>query len=223
MSPPPPPAPDAGHIFAEPTPLGLIGLALGCAALVPIAFGAEPSPSLYATAGMFCLLFGAGCQMLAGLMSFANKNLYGGTLFTAFAFYWMINWWALDAWTESMLAAQVIAAGGTAAPVALPDPSVILAVDAASLVVFLVLTYGFGHYSKMLFVFLADIDLMFVLKVIDGARGTHDLAIGVAILTVGLGAIALWIAFALLINPVAGRNVFPVTGPMFKATPPPED
>ena len=216
----PPPALDAGHVFAEPTPLGLIGLALGCAALVPLAFGADPSPSVYATAGMFCLLFGAGCQMLAGLMSFANKNLYGGTLFTAFAFYWMINWWALGAWTDNMLAQQVIAAGGTATPVALPDPTTLLAVDVTSLVVFLVLTYGFCHYSKMLFVFLADIDLMFVLKVIDGFRGTHDLALGVAILTVGLGAIALWIAFALLINPVAGRNVFPVTGPVFKATPP---
>lgn len=207
----PPPAPDAHHFFAEPTPLGLIGLALGCAALVPIAFGAEPSASGFATAGMFCLLFGAGCQMLAGLMSFANRNLYGGTLFTAFAFYWLLNWWALDALSASMLGETV----------ALPDPATLLASDALALVVFVVLTYGFGFYSKLLFAFLLDIDLMFACKVINGALGTHALDLAVAVLTVGLAAIALWIAFAMMINPTAGRAVFPVSGPVFTPAPPP--
>ena len=38
----------------------------------------------------------------------------------------------------------------------------------------------------------------------------------------GLIAIALYISFVLLVNPEAGRAVFPVTaGPMFKPTPPP--
>ncbi len=207
----PAPAADVHHRFAEPTPLGLIGLALGCAALVPIAFGAQPSAAGFATAGMFCLLFGAGCQMLAGLMSFANRNLYGGTLFTAFAFYWLLNWWALDALSASMLGETV----------ALPDPSTLLASDVLALVVFLVLTYGFGFYSKLLFVFLLDIDLMFACKVVNGALGTHALDLGVALLTVGLAVIALWIAFAMMINPAAGRAVFPVSGPMFTATPPP--
>lgn len=207
----PPPAPDAHHLFAEPTPLGLIGLALGCAALVPIAFGAEPSASGFATAGMFCLLFGAGCQMLAGLMSFANRNLYGGTLFTAFAFYWLLNWWALDSLSASMLGETV----------ALPDPTTVLASDVLALVVFVVLTYGFGFYSRLLFAFLVDIDLMFACKVINGALGTHALDLAVASLTVGLAVIALWIAFAMMINPTAGRAVFPVSGPMFTPAPPP--
>jgi hypothetical protein len=36
-----------------------------------------------------------------------------------------------------------------------------------------------------------------------------------------LGVISLWIAFALLINPVAGRAVFAFPGPSFRATPRP--
>jgi len=82
-------------VFAEPTPMGLIGLAVGCAALTPIALGITLTPAALKTAAMFCLFFGCGCQFLAGVMSLANKNLYGGTLFTAFAFNWAMNWWIL--------------------------------------------------------------------------------------------------------------------------------
>ena len=66
-----------GLPLADPTPIGLICLAIGCAALVPIAFGAGLSPSGLKTAAMFCLLFGAGGQLVAGLGSLLNKNVYG--------------------------------------------------------------------------------------------------------------------------------------------------
>ena len=55
-------------------------------------------------------------------------NLYGGTLFTAFAFNWVFNWWVLDA-----------LAGGL-----VPDHSVLLAVDCCFLLIFAAMTYGFG-------------------------------------------------------------------------------
>jgi len=83
--------------FAGPTPLGLIGLAVGCAALTPVALGFRLTPAGLKTAAVMCLLFGAGCQLLAGLTGFANKNLCGATLFTAFAFIWTLNWWVLGA------------------------------------------------------------------------------------------------------------------------------
>src|SRR3954470_9770200 len=116
------------EVFAEPTPLGLIGLALGCAALTPIAFGHSLTPAGLKTAAMFCLLFGGGCQLLAGLMNFANKNLFGGTVLTAFSFNWILNWWSLTS-----------IAGGT-----IPDHDILLSVDVASLVIFVVITFGFG-------------------------------------------------------------------------------
>jgi succinate-acetate transporter protein len=189
------------EVFAEPTPLGLIGLAIGCAALTPIAFGFRLTPAGLRTAAVFCLLFGAGCQLLSGLMSFVNKNLYGGTLFTAFAFNWMLNWWVLESLGKGFV----------------PDPVIVHAADLASLVIFVVLTYGFGFYSKLLFAFLLDIDLLYACKAGNALAGTRALDLPIALFTVGLGVLALWIAFALLINPTAGRPLFPIAGPMFTA------
>ncbi len=189
-------------VFAEPTPMGLIGLAIGCAALTPIAFGVTLTPAALKTAAMLCLLFGGGCQFLAGVMSLANKNLYGGTLFTAFAFNWVMNWWVLNS----------IAAG------AMPDHTVLLATDSCFLLIFAAMTYGFGFFSGLLFVFLLVIDAMYLLKIAAALTGAA-LALPIAALTVALGLLALWIAFALLLNPVAGRVLwFP--GPVFRAAKP---
>jgi succinate-acetate transporter protein len=190
------------EVFAEPTSLGLIGLAIGCAALTPIAFGHGLTPAGLKTAAMFCLLFGGGCQLLAGLMNFANKNLFGGTILTAFAFNWIMNWWVLTS-----------LAGGT-----VPDHDIVLATDAISLVIFVVLTYGFGFFSSLLFAFLLDIDLLYACKVYHGVTHSTVLAQPIGVLTVILGLISLWIAFAGLLNPTAGRPVFPIPGPLFKPT-----
>src|ERR1043165_10043177 len=79
--------------YAEPTSLGLFGLAIGCAPVLPVAFGMKEAfaPEALRTTALFCLLFGGGCQFLAGLMSFGNKNMLGGTLLTTFSFNWIVN------------------------------------------------------------------------------------------------------------------------------------
>ena len=196
----------------EPTPLGLLGLAIGCAALVPIAFGQLPADPAKAammlkTAAWFCLLFGGGCQFLAGMMSLANKNTLGGTLLTTFSFNWIFNWWVLDALSQGKV----------------PDATVGLSVDVAFVVIFLVLTYAFGFFSKLLFFFLVDIDLLYLLRIAKhfaepGGAIAQVSSVGVGIATIALAALALYISFALLVNPAAGRVVFPIAGPMFKPT-----
>jgi succinate-acetate transporter protein len=186
--------------FAESTPLGLLGLAIGCAALVPIAFGHPVTPAGLKTAAMFCLLFGAGGQFLAGMMALANKNLLGGTLFTTFSFNWVMNWWALSGMAEGKL----------------PDPTIVLSVDIAFLLVFVVLTYAFGFHSKLLFAFLLDIDLLYLARIARELTHAAPLSLMVAVCTVLLALIALWLAFAILVNPVAGRAVFAMPGPMFQ-------
>lgn len=193
--------------FAEPTALGLFGLSIGCAALLPIAFGVTLTPAALRTAAMFCLLFGAGGQFLAGVMALANKNLLGGTLFTTFSFNWVMNWWALAGLSEGKL----------------PDPSVVLSVDCTFLLIFAVLTYAFGFHSKLLFAFLLDIDVLFVGRIAKEALHMPQLGLLVAACTVALIGISLWIAFAVLVNPTAGRAVFAMPGPLFKAVQPPPD
>ena len=186
--------------LAEPTPVGLIGLAFGCAALLPIAFGTSVTPQALRTAAVFCFLFGFGCQLVAGLLNYRNKNLLGATVFTAFAFNWALNAWSL--WSLS---------NGQA-----PDHSIVLAVEAASLVLFVPLTYAFGCHSKLLSAFLLDIDLIYVAKLLRGYGGVAEMERPIAFLTLALGAIALWIALAMLVNPVAKRPIFAMPGPLFR-------
>ena len=185
--------------IADPTPIGLICLAIGCAALVPIAFGRSLTPAGFQTAAIFCLLFGAGGQLVAGLGNLLNHNVYGATLFTSFAFNWVVNWWALDGLARGRV----------------PDAGVVLAVDVCFLVIFLVFTYGFGFFSKLLMVFLIDIDLLYLARIARHLGGGDWLGLVVGLCTVALAAISLWIAFALLINPVAGRAVFAFPGPAY--------
>jgi uncharacterized protein len=190
--------------FAEPSPLGLLCLAIGCAALLPIAFGAALTPDAFRTAAIFCLLFGAGGQFLAGIMSLANKNLLGGTLFTTFAFNWVVNWWTLSGFSEGKA----------------PNADVLFAVDVCFIVVFIVLTFAFGYFSKLLFLFLLDIDLLYAFRISNHVLHTRAFAMPIAFATLGLIAIALWLAFAVLVNSSAGRVIFPMPGPLFKVATP---
>ena len=199
-SPAAPAQPVPSTAIADPTPIGLICLAIGCAALVPIAFGTSLTPAGFRTAAIFCLLFGAGGQLVAGLGNLLNHNLYGGTLFTSFAFNWMVNWWVLDG-----------ASRGQAV-----DAGVVVAVDVCFLIVFLLFTYGFAFFSSLLMVFLIDIDLLYLARIARHLGGGEWLGLVVAACTVALAAISLWIAFALLINPVAGRAVFAFPGPVLR-------
>lgn len=196
------------EVVADPTPMGLLGLAIGCAALTPIAFGKSLTPAGLETAAIFCLLFGAGCQLFAGLLNLVNRNLYGGTLFLTFAFNWVVNAWALHSLAKGFI----------------PDPTVIFATEVCFLVIFVLISWGFGHFSSLLFLFLLDIDLLYVLKVAGHLLDTRAFAIPIALLTVGLAALSLWIAFALLLNPVTGRRVFTLGTPVFRsAAKPPVD
>ncbi len=191
--------------FAESTPLGLLGLAVGCAALLPIAFGHSLTAAGFRTAAFYCLYFGAGCQFIAGIMALANKNLLGGTLFTTFAFNWLMNYQTLSGYAEGRV----------------PDPGIVLSVDVLFLVIFVVLSYAFGFFSKLLFAFLADIVVLFACRVLKELTHSTAFAMPIALATVVLGLIALYLAFAILVNNAAGRPVFAVPGPLFKATPPP--
>lgn len=171
-------APAAVLKYADPTALGLFGLAIACAALLPLAFGVQLAfaPEALRTTAMICLLFGGGCQFLAGLMSFANKNMLAGTLLTTFSFNWVMNWWALDGLVNGRA----------------PSATIVLAVDVCFLVIFVAMTYAFGVFSHLLVVFLVDIDLRYVSRIVREV--THSQAVlnlPVALSTVVLMCLAL--------------------------------
>ncbi len=190
--------------FADPTALGLFGLAIGCASLLPLAFGVKAAftPDAIRMTAWFCLLFGAGCQFLAGMMSFANKNGLGGTLLTTFSFNWVMNWWGLSE----------VAAGRPT------NESVVLAVDCTFLVIFLVMTVAFGFFSKLLFAFLVDIVVLYGLRIARAVFHMPTLGLPIALATVALMGISLYIAFSLVLANAAGRVILPIGAPLFKPT-----
>lgn len=191
-----------GHgVFGNPAPLGLLGLAVSCAALLPVALGLSVSKAALITAAVFVLCFGFGCHLLAGLMDFANRNTYGGTIFTAFAFNWLITGLSLLGITYGIV----------------PDHYVVFATEIVLFIVFLLLTYGFGFFSKLLFLFLLDIDLLYVCKIAKSLTGSSAMDLAIAIFTAILGMIGLWLALAGLINPISGREFFKLGTPLFRA------
>ncbi len=72
------------------------------------------------------------------------------------------------------------------------------------LIVFLVFTYGFGFFCCLA-------------RIARHLGGGDWLGPVVGVCTVALAAISLWIAFAVLINPTAGRAVFAFPGPVFRS------
>jgi uncharacterized protein len=188
--------------YADPTALGLFGLAIGCASLLPIAFGMKSAMSADAlrTTAMLCLLFGGGCQLLAGLMSFANKNMLGGTLLTTFSFNWVMNWWALDGLVNGKP----------------PSAAIVLSVDICFLVIFIAMTYAFGFYSRLLVLFLVDIDLIYGLRIVrELTHAQAALALPVALATLVLMGLALYIAIALVLANASGKSLLPMGGPLW--------
>lgn len=191
------------ELFANPIPLGLLGLAIGSAGLLPACFGMSLTPAGFKTAAILALLFGGGCQFLAGMMSFANKNLFGGTLFTAFAFLWVFNWWSLDMLTQGVI----------------PDATIGLVVEIVLFVIFAILAYANGFFSGVLFWFLADIDLLFLVRIFRSVTGMiAEFNIAIGIVTIIMILLSLWIAFGILINPLVGKQVFKFGAPLFKSS-----
>jgi succinate-acetate transporter protein len=192
--------------YADPTALGLLGLAIGCASLLPVAFGVKEAfaPEALRTTALFCLLFGGGCQFLAGLMSFANKNMLGGTLLTTFAFNWVVNAWAMKEISEGRV----------------PSSTVILSIDVCFLVIFLVMTYAFGFFSIVLLVFLVAIDFLYIFRIAREVLHMQSLSMPIAFATVVLMLLALYIGFSLVLVNASGRPLLPIGTPVFTPTPP---
>ena len=73
------------HI-ADPTPIGLFGLAVGCIVLFLVDF--EATKGSYMT--MPWLFFMPGClQLFAGFVDLLRHNIFGATAFIVYGVFWM--------------------------------------------------------------------------------------------------------------------------------------
>ena len=64
------------------------------------------------------------------------------------------------------------------------DHSIKIALEVAVLAILVPLTFGFGYFSKLMFFFLVDIDLLFVCKIAAAISHSTVFAMPVAILTI---------------------------------------
>ena len=71
--------------LADPTPLGLFGLAVVTMVASAQKMGIVSDVSWVLPWALFC---GSFAQILAGILDYCHKNIFGGTIFCAFGFFW---------------------------------------------------------------------------------------------------------------------------------------
>ncbi|MCI0497045.1 MAG: acetate uptake transporter [Thermoplasmata archaeon] len=184
--------------FAEPAPLGLIGLAV--AALV-LGLSDLGHSSVAHKSGMipWTIFLGATAQLLAGLMDFRRNNVFGGTAFTTYALLW---------YSVSLTLVLAIYF----------DAKVDMAHYAHGLLGFLffsvILTVASLMTNKTFIGILVWIDIAIYALVMHILHGTSQEAVGYALLVVSF--LSFYGAAAILLNAMAGKQVLSMGKPLWK-------
>jgi uncharacterized protein len=178
--------------LGNPTPIGLMGLALGCAALAPAELGltATADPMIW----RWMLLTAGALQIYAGIVDIINRNVLGATAFTVYGMLWALSAWQL---------------GGGAA-LGASDP----AVKGFIYLVFLLFTsymaIGFATVSRTLTVVFLAFIVIFAIEILaaflPAMHGAASLVAGLLHLLAAL--LCIWAAAGSVVNPLLGRNLF---------------
>lgn len=187
---------------ADPTPLGLFGLAIVTLVASAQKLGIVSGVSWVIPWALVC---GSFAQLLAAYFDFAHKNIFGATIFSAFGFFWSgvaMSW---------MIKAGVFGAGLTAGI----DPK---ALGFAFLGYFLfacVGTIAASEATLFLFVDMVFIDILLLGLTLDtlgiGGHWAHTMA-AYAELVVAL--LSLYGAGAIFLNNFFGRQFWPLGKPL---------
>lgn len=175
--------------FGNPTPIGLMGLALGCAALAPAELGWTKimDPKIW----LWMMMTAGVLQIYAGIIDLVNKNILGATAFTVYGTLWLIAGWQLG-----------VQAFG--------DPMVKVYIYIFFLCFTAFMTIGFMMVSLNLTIVFVEFIIIFTLEILAGFYPDfHHLASRlVGILHVMAGFQVLWAAAGGVINNTLGRNIF---------------
>jgi len=193
---PPVAAPDTNPV-AEPAPLGLLGLAVGALVLMSVDMGySEAKPSLEIP---WIFVMGATAQLIAGIMDFQRKNIFGATVFTGFS----MLWYGLA------MTYIIILWGGV------PFDTTHLTFAFIGFEIFgLYCTVASLGTNKILFTIMVFIDLA-VGTLIAKEWYTFDMKI-TGVLLMFVIAFCFYGSFAILINQMAKRTIFPMGAPLIK-------
>lgn len=190
--------------FANPTPAGLVALAVACFGFFAMLTGrVESSASILL--GIW-LLGGFVVQVTVGFMDMKNHNMTGGNTFMYFSAFFMLVG-SIGMITKFILANQGIAVDAT--------------IDgwewaALTLVTFMWTPAFFKSPLPLtIVVIFLDIALPFI-ALIDMKVLSHDFALipGISLLLSGLTAI--YLSSAMILNNAYGKTILPIPGPISK-------
>ena len=201
----PPVPPPAGHLAADPAPLGLAGFALTTfllsghnASWIPDLIWVGPA-----------IFYGGLAQLLAGMWEFRNRNVFGATAFSTYGGFWMgLGLFVILAGTTKFAAAF---AGG--------DLTNSLAWFLFAFAVFnTYMLLGSMRVNTAVFLVFLTLEITEILLVIGFFNLSHG---GTAWWLhaggwagIATAAVAWYTSAAGVMNGVAGRTVMPVGSPM---------
>lgn len=179
-------------LAAEPTPLGLIGLAIAALVLASTDFklASSTAESLMIP---WTLFPGATAQLIAGIMDFRRNNIFGATVFTTYSLLW---------YSVSLTLFITIFTG-------VKFDITHYAYGLIGFLVFsIILTVASLMTNKTLFTILLFIDLAIVALVLNILCKTAAEIVGVFLILVS--AFSFYGAAGVLLNNMAGKTVLPL-------------
>jgi len=179
---------------AEPAALGLFGLAMATFVVGVYQMGSISSLSWILP---WALMLGGLTQVIAGVMEFKNKNIFGATAFSSYGIFWIsvALSWAIELWGN--------------VPV---DPQALGWAFTGYLIFTLYMTIGAASINRVLFVIFLLIDLLFIALVLHIFAGIPLLVSG--ILNFLLGLVSFYGSAGVVLNTHMGRQVLPLGSPL---------
>lgn len=187
---------------ADPTPLGLFGLAVVTMVASAQKMGIVSDVSWVLPWALFC---GSLAQIIAGILDFCHKNIFGASIFTAFGLFWAgvgMSW---------MIKAGTFGAGLAAGV----DP---VAIGFAFFAYFLfacVGTIAASSANLFLFVDMVLIDILLICLALDswgiGGHAPHAIA---TYAEMGIALLSMYGAGAAFLNGFYGRVFWPLGKPV---------
>jgi len=192
--------------IADPAPLGLAGFALTTFLLS----AANANWMTHATGAAFlgyALAYGGGCQLLAGMWEFRNRNVFGATAFSTYGGFWIgLYFWFV------VIASK---APASAAGAVNKDVGWILLSFAVFNTYMLIMSTQVNMAVFLVFLTLEITEILLFIGNFKGeVAGTGLVALGgwIGILT---ALVAWYTSAALLVNGMAGHSVLPVGTPIW--------
>lgn len=187
---------------ADPTPLGLFGLAVVTMVASAQKMGIVSDVSWVLPWALFC---GSFAQLLAGVLDYCHKNIFGGTIFCAFGFFW-----------SGVGMCWMIKAGAFGAGLAKGiDPKALGFAFFAYFLFAVVGTIAASSANLFLFTDMVLIDVLLLCLALDawgiGGHAPHAIA---AYSEICISLLSLYGAGASFLNNFYGRTFWPVGAPV---------